>query len=132
MDSGVQCNKEMVDLLLRLKKHLKTRYQTALSMSDNNLMEQLLKFAKVKDENLQEMMQNLMEMAGDEWIARYLEAAHGIKPSPSKKSLTGILRDRFLSDTAIKSANYPLEANLDSESEFQGKDRLYRGRPVYG
>ena len=126
MDTGVQCNKEMVDLLMRIKKHLKSRHGISLNLSDPHLMTGLLELATVSDQVLQGMIRYLMALAGDNWNRRYLAAAKRVQPRSVEKSLAETLRDRVLEGTAADPA-------IAAPASPQGaRVRYYRGQPVHG
>ena len=134
MDAGVQCNKEMVDLLLKLKKHLKVHHQIALSMSDDNVMERLLALATVKDDVLQGMVQYLMALAGGDWHRRYMAATQGEQPAASPvKSAGEKFRDRLLADTALGGGARSRQPAPPADDAPEGGRivRYYRGQPIY-
>ena len=129
MDAGVQCNKEMVDLLMRMKKHLKAHHQVSLNMSDPDVMTNLLKLATVKDDVLQGMMQYLMALAGGDWNRRYLVAANKAKSGAAGKGFAERFRDKMLEGT---SADASVASAATPPPGQAAKVRYYRGQPVYG
>lgn len=133
MDTGVQCTKEMVDLLMRIKKHLKVHHHYSLNLSDDNVMTGLLELASVKDDLLQGMIQYLMALAGREWSDRYLSAATGKGSSPSTlRAFTSRLKERMLADTGMNKASLHEEAPPVGLAETATRAvRYYRGQPVY-
>ena len=129
MDAGVQCNKEMVDLLMRMKKHLKIHHQVALNLSDRNLLDGLLKLATVEDDILQGMMRYLMALAGGDWNDRYLAAA-GKTAAPSlSKTLVGKLKAKKRPSKAEVQVDTVHTVNAAMAAERPV--RYYRGQPVY-
>ena len=66
----VKFNKEMVDLLSKVKKHLRDKHQMAISFADPDVLDKLVALRDLPDPLLQGMLRYLMAMAGPEWTAR--------------------------------------------------------------
>lgn len=64
-------SKEMVDLLMRIKKHLLAHQDMAIRLSDPALFDKLVKLHPRDDALLQGMLQYLMVLAGPEWSQLY-------------------------------------------------------------
>src|SRR5690606_13540668 len=60
-------SKEMVDLLIRIKKHLLANQDIAIRLSDPDLFDKLVKLHPKDDPLLQGMIQYLMVLAGPQW-----------------------------------------------------------------
>lgn len=67
----VEFTKEMVDLLTKIKKHLRDKYGIAVSLADPQVLERLLEIRHINDQLLQGMIRYLMALSGGDWPARY-------------------------------------------------------------
>lgn len=123
MDAGIVCSKEMVELLMKIKKHLKANHGQSISMSDSNVMNRLLDLASVQDPMLQSMVQYFMVLAGSDWSKAYEKRA-GIASSKgsSLKSFAGKVKEALASEAA---------ANADEFGVGKRPVRYYRGQPIY-
>jgi hypothetical protein len=122
MDNGVLCNKEMVDLLMKIKRHLKSAHNISISMSDRNLMVGLLELANLEDDLFQGMLQYLMVLAGGDWNQRYTNMS-GSRKRASRPSIANKVKESILShDVKAKVAPVPQGAKV----------RYYRGQPISG
>ena len=125
MDAGIECSKEMVDLLMRIKRHAKAHHGVSISMSDDELMGKMLAMATIKDDLLQGMLHYFMVLAGGNWADRYARAA-GAK--------SGSVQDfaRKVKDSILKDVGGVAAAQTAGPAEASGtKVRYYRGQPVY-
>ncbi|MGD9662838.1 MAG: hypothetical protein AB7U63_16375 [Porticoccaceae bacterium] len=126
MDAGILCNKEMVDLLMRVKRHAKAHHNITLNMSDRDLMVKLVDMAAIKDDLLQGMLQYFMVLAGGDWSARYGRAAHTKPKESSVLEFAQKVKDSLLKDTGGLSSAVMAQPAADSV-----KVRYYRGQPIY-
>lgn len=131
MDTGVLCNKEMVDLLMRIKRHAKASYGISISMSDRDLMIKLLEMGSLKDDLLQGMLQYFMALAGGDWASRYARVAQLPSKAGSVQVFAQKVKDSLLKDV-VAAADGAAPAVPAGHSGEQGKVRYYRGQPVYG
>lgn len=119
MDAGVVCSKEMVELLMKIKKHLKTNHGQSISMSDSNVMNKLLDLVSLQDAMLQSMIQYFMVLAGPEWSKAYdKRLGSGMAKESSIKNFAGKVKDALASEPP---------ANDDRGAPV----RYYRGQPIY-
>jgi len=63
---------EILDMLIRIKKHLQSNHNIAVNLSDTELFQILASVPRQHDFLLNGMLTYLMALAGPEW-ARYLE-----------------------------------------------------------
>lgn len=113
-------NKEIVDLLLKIKRHLKTQGGTEVKVSDPRLLEKLAVVEMDGDTLLKSMVNYLMALAGDDWT-RYLDFCQH-QGSPGKKSSSShLLRG------AAREKN---QDNVSTTNEKPKTVRYYRGQPI--
>jgi len=128
MDTGILCNKEMVDLLMRVKRHAKAHHNITVNMSDRDLMVKLMDMAAIKDDLLQGMLQYLMVLAGGDWSTRYNREVSGKPKESSVMEFAHKVKESILKDTGALSS-----AVISSPAEeASAKVRYYRGQPIYG
>jgi hypothetical protein len=142
--------KEMVDLLIRVKKHLLNHQQVAIRLSDPSLFDKLVKIHPKDDPLLLGMIQYLMALGGPEWTQIYnSQGAAGDAPGQSTASADhgarGLLkRGASLYRGMINGHHHDGPASADvgerpappppaePEATEQRKPvRYYRGQPVY-
>lgn len=119
MDTGISCNKEMVDLLMRIKRHAKSGHGVSVNMSDKNLMEKLVSMATIDDDLLQGMLQYFMVLAGGSWSKRY-DRARGTEVSHMETFARRVKEAVVTAPPAVPAAG------------SGRKVRYYRGQPIYG
>ncbi|MCK9505486.1 MAG: hypothetical protein M0Q95_15055 [Porticoccaceae bacterium] len=125
MDTGILCNKEMVDLLMRVKRHTKANHNITLNMSDRDLMVKLVDMAAIKDDLLQGMLQYFMVLAGGDWSARYGRAANSKAKENSVMEFAQKVKDSLLKDSGTLSS-----AVMAQPTPASAKVRYYRGQPI--
>lgn len=119
MDAGVVCSKEMVELLMKIKKHLKTNHGRSISMSDNDVMNKLLDLVSLQDSLLLSMVQYFMVLAGPEWSKAYDRRAGAASGKESSlKSFAGKVKEALAAEAAV-------------DPEKGAPVRYYRGQPIY-
>lgn len=131
--------KEMVDLIAKIKKHLRDKYQISIALADPLLMDKLVELRTIEDPLLQGMLRYLMALAGGDWSAKFdgrteqpEEEKSPIEPAMSQaKKLFGRYRGH--------SGDMPVKAPGTSEAsgEAVAADsapkkpvRYYRGQPI--
>lgn len=138
----VEFSKEMVDLLTKIKKHLREKSQISISLADPQVLDKLVELRTINDPLLQGMIRYLMALAGQDWPAKYEgtwippEApSHGAGEAGIKK-----LFNRYL--------NHPVQVEQDKQADTSTPEgsswasdapqpperkpvRYYRGQPVY-
>ena len=129
----VQFNKEMVDLLTKVKRHLRDNYQITISLADPQVLERLLEVRHIDDPLLQGMIRYLMALAGGDWPGRYeVQGGQGDPAAPlagKKQAGRRFARYRGSPTEATESAT---ESGQRPAPERSGKPvRYYRGQPVY-
>ena len=127
----------MVDLLMRIKKHLKFNNHYSLNLSDDNVMTGLLELSSVKDDLLQGMIQYLMALAGREWSDRYLSATRKGSPPSSIKAFASKVKEKMMADISFSTTATKAPASLESAPARMAGTATrvvgyYRGQPVYG
>jgi hypothetical protein len=125
MDAGVLCNKEMVDLLMRIKRHAKARHGVTVNMSDREVMLRLLEMAGIDDSVLQGMLRQLMALAGADWSQRYARALGA--GSGENSSLQGFARK--VKESLLKDMGGDSDALAIAPEG--GAVRYYRGQPIH-
>ena len=145
-------NKEMVDLVMKIKKYLREKYDIAIALADPELLDKLVKLKNMDDPVLQGMLSYLMALAGSEWSDRF-EAEDSISSAPEpgaeKKKLFGRYRgksvstrgeEKSLKSAAEKHAETRYRGQRPHEEDKQGEEepqkerkplRYYRGQPIY-
>ncbi len=99
-------SKEMVDLLMRMKKHLRSKYGITIALADSNLLDKLVELRHLDDPLLQGMLGYLMALAGPEWSQRIQEPKNPGTDEPES----------------------PSQAPPEAERK---PVRFYRGQPIY-
>lgn len=147
--AGNELTKEMVDLIMKIKKHLKSEYQITIALADPELLGKLVKLKNMDDRVLQGMLTFLMALAGPEWSARFSqqnEPPAPSEPSAEKKRLFGFYRGKP-SSTSDDIHGHKSEAAKHDETLYRGSHlgdetapqeepvkprpvRYYRGQPV--
>lgn len=125
MDTGILCSKEMVDLLMRIKRHAKTHQGVTINMSDRDVMNTLMELAPVKDDLLQGMVQYFMVLAGGDWKKRYDRASGLSSRTDAIAAFASKVKDSLLKDVNLSS---DIVAPV---AESSATVRYYRGQPVY-
>ncbi len=142
--------KEMVDLLMRIKKHLLSHQQVAIRLSDPSLFDKLVKIHPKDDPLLHGMLQYLMALGGPEWSQIYSQMEQGGGgpqggPSADKGAMGLLKRGASLyrgmihshgqeSETASPTETAPDAGTEPANQPASGERkpvRYYRGQPVY-
>jgi|GEM_PF-1527731 len=142
-------SKEMVDLLMRIKKHLLTHQELAIRLSDPHLFDKLVELHPHDDPLLQGMLQYLMVLAGPEWSQIYssggvqgVSRPHNTSLDSLGKSLLkksaslyrGLAAGHEHEETPSVTPHEPQadtpQAASDSEDKPRKPVRYYRGQPV--
>lgn len=143
-------SKEMVDLLMRIKKHLISHQEIAIRLSDPRLFDKLVELHPEDDPLLQGMLQYLMVLAGPEWSQIYSNG--GVQGGSRTQN---VAHDSFGKSLLKKSASlyrglaaghehdaghserpqgYPPETDTSAAGASEEKPRkpvrYYRGQPV--
>lgn len=142
--------KEMVDLLIRVKKHLLNHQQVAIRLSDPTLFDKLVMIHPKDDPLLLGMIQYLMALGGPEWTQIYASqgaagaasssgagsAEHGARgllkrgASLYRGMVNGYHQDEPPADATV--ASYATQPAAEPETGEERKPvRYYRGQPVY-
>ncbi|MGD9662970.1 MAG: hypothetical protein AB7U63_17065 [Porticoccaceae bacterium] len=132
--------KEMVDLLTKIKKHLRDKYDISIAFADPLLLDKLAELRDIKDPLLQGMIRYLMALAGGDWPTKYEGTRNQEQPQPPKiepalkgaKKLFGLYRGHSgdLSKTDAESGSEDA-ATESPEPEKKKPTRYYRGQPIY-
>ncbi len=104
-------SKEMVDLLMRMKKHLRSKYGITIALADSNLLDKLVELRHMDDPLLQGMLGYLMALAGPEWSERLKAPREEDQESASTFSEE--------------------EETSAPPAEEKKPIRYYRGQPIY-
>jgi hypothetical protein len=123
-------SKEIVDLLMRIKKHLKVEHGTEVKLSDTRLLDKLAVFKAEDDQLLKGMLSYLMALAGPEWTRYYEKNQKKDKSSAVgdvvKKTMT------FYRGAAVETEEKSDNASTSSDTIEERKPiRYYRGQPIY-
>jgi len=126
----VELNKEIVDLLSKVKKHLRDKHQVAISLADPEVLNKLVALRELPDPLFQGMLHYLMALIGPEWSAK-------ISSSPS----TETVQSNSVSTTAKKffssyrgatvAATHDSQQNPPAGEAKKKPVRYYRGQPIY-
>ena len=138
--------KEMVDLLMRIKKHLSSQQELAIRLSDPHLFDKLVALHPNDDPLLQGMLQYLMVLAGPEWTQIYNNggAQSGFRPNNTQDSFGKSLMKKSVSlyrelaaaghEHQTGQGEHPQadtqSATGASEDKPRKPVRYYRGQPV--
>jgi len=57
-------SKEMIDLAMKIKKHVRTKYDITVTLADPELLDKLIRLKNIDDPVLQGMLSYLMALAG--------------------------------------------------------------------
>ena len=147
-----EMNKETVDLVMKIKKHLRDKYDMSIALADPELLDKLVKLKNMDDAVLQGMLSYLMALAGPEWTARFNgENATPSPPEPGaeKKRIFGLYRGKSTS-TKEGAKSGKTDQERRAETLYRGKHRgesekpadeppkkerkpvrYYRGQPIY-
>ncbi|HEY8386316.1 MAG TPA: hypothetical protein VIK82_08875 [Porticoccaceae bacterium] len=132
--------KEMVDLLMRVKKHLHSHQQVSIRLSDPALFDKLVKMHSRDDPLLESMLQYLMALAGPDWSQRYASTRAGgggqgaVQDSkPGGKGLFRLRETFFAERSEVRSQPPPPPDPVVTVAEAGERKpvRYYRGQPVY-
>jgi len=119
-------NKEMVDLLTKVKKHLREKHQISISLADPDVLDKLVELRGLPDALLQGMLYYLMALAGPEWSAKINRPpATGTAPASAEEH-----REKKL--FSFRQSNTETAAPAQETADTQKKPvRYYRGQPIY-
>ena len=144
-----ELNKEMVDLAIRIKKHLRDHYQISIALADPDLLDKLMKLRNADDPVLQGMLSYLMALAGPGWNARFkaAESSPAIEAGAERKRLFGLYRGKSIAGREDGTPRKTAEEK-QAETRYRGHQpaaeeepkeprqdrkpvRYYRGQPIY-
>lgn len=136
-------SKEMVDLLMRIKKHLLSHQGIAIRLSDPKLFDRLVQIHPKDDPLLHGMLQYLMALAGPEWSQIYGAGLSQGRPAPpqgASETLGKSLLQKGASLYRGLTAHPELEEKAPSAPPPPGPQgeepktakpvRYYRGQPI--
>jgi len=133
--------KEMVDLLTKIKKDLREKYDISIAFADPLLLDKLAELRNLKDPLLQSMIRYLMALAGGGWTAKYEGTVVEEPPQPTRieptlkgaKKLFGLYRGHSgeISKINTDSDNEVPAAMETAAPEKKKPTRYYRGQPIY-
>lgn len=129
----VEFSKEMVDLLTKVKRHLRDKYQISISLADPQVLERLLEVRHINDPLLQGMIRYLMALAGGDWSRRHEGKGSGAEPNPplpgvkQAKKMFGLYRG----STVDATGQSPADGGQLPPADRKKPVRYYRGQPVY-
>lgn len=129
-------SKEMVDLLIRIKKHLAAQGRTTIKLSDPGLLETLAAIDQDDDPLLNGMLTYLMALAGPEWNRYYEQSKAGDIPRGDRGPLLDKLTNRRTPAASYRGSALAKKDAKISPGQSPGspdspkKTRYYRGQPV--
>ena len=134
-------SKEMVDLVMKIKKHLRAEHDISVALADPDLLNKLVELKNVDDPVLQGMLSYLMALAGKEWNKRYqaqdTPPAEQPAPPAGKRKLFARYRSSNASSGEESENKSPAPREKapapteDGQNEERKPIRYYRGQPVY-
>lgn len=125
--------KEMVDLLMRVKKHLLSHQQVSIRLSDPLLFDKLVRMHVKDDALLQGMLQYLMALAGPEWSQLYASGDAGRAGRSAEQGARGFFRRgaAFLSGHGEYAPPPAPDSGPALPTSERKPVRYYRGQPIY-
>jgi hypothetical protein len=134
-----ELSKEMVDLVMKVKRHLRDNYEITIALADPQLFDKLIALKNVDDTLLQGMLRYLMALAGPEWTAKYEglaaapEAIPAANDSKSIKKFFSFYRGKPIpAADGEKTGSEPATEEGDGDrAATKTPVRYYRGQPIY-